>query len=185
MYPLCWHMIAKSSSTSGLGQSPCCLLIAHLSICKHRCWRTFPITCADCLQSLPGGIVTKSPVPNGPCGSKNRRWLSCPLPQRKRSRRRGKCAGVIARLKAHLRVSSSAALRLGSSPPARFICSRWIRSVFPEPAPLITPVDGPAKLAQLKAGSSRRKFIYIQPPDAGSISPAWSAALPVALRTRH
>ena len=122
---------------------------------------------------------------NGPCGSKHRCRLSCPLPQRKRSRRRGKRAGVIARLKAHLRVFSSAELRLGSSPPVRFVCSRWIRPIFPEPAPLITPVNGPATLAQLTAGSSRRKSIYTQPPDTGSISSTWLAALPVASRIRH
>ncbi|XDV29381.1 hypothetical protein PO909_032517 [Leuciscus waleckii] len=119
---------------------------------------------------------------NGSYRSEYRRWLSCPPPMRKRSRRRGKRAGMIARLKAHLRASSLVESCPGLSPPARFVCSRWIRPVFLEPSPMLAPTNRPATLAQLKAGNSRRKFNYIQPPDAG---PVWSAAFPVASRTRH
>ncbi|KAK0131293.1 hypothetical protein N1851_034009 [Merluccius polli] len=61
---------------------------------------------------------------NGSYGSEHRRWLSCPLPQRKRSRRRGKGAVMISRPKAHPRASSSAESRLGFSPPVRLVCSR-------------------------------------------------------------
>ncbi|CAM4596766.1 unnamed protein product [Leuciscus chuanchicus] len=70
----------------------------------------------------------------------------------------------------------------------------WSETLLPSDRPLLnqlTPVlaDIPdhlrRTLAQLKAGNSRRKFTYIQPPDAGPVSSVWSAALPVASRTRH